>query len=58
MRHHQNFPELGTGGRNAMAGPIYYPEFYPKETRMPDYYNGKLIFYDWIRGWVKAVTYE
>jgi len=50
------FPELGTGGRNAMAGPIYYPEFYPKETRMPDYYNGKLIFYDWIRGWVKAVT--
>ncbi len=51
-----DFPELGTGGRNAMAGPVYYPEFYPKETRMPDYYQGKLMFYDWIRGWVKAVT--
>ncbi|HLO81934.1 MAG TPA: ThuA domain-containing protein, partial [Chitinophagaceae bacterium] len=51
-----DFPEVGTGGRNAMAGPIYYPEFYPKETRYPDYYKGKLFFYDWIRGWVKAVT--
>ncbi|MFZ9661649.1 MAG: ThuA domain-containing protein, partial [Chitinophagaceae bacterium] len=51
-----DFPELGTGGRNAMAGPIYYPEFYPKETRFPDYYAGKLFFYDWIRGWVKAVS--
>jgi glucose/arabinose dehydrogenase/cytochrome c551/c552 len=50
------FPELGTGGRNAMAGPVYYPEFYPKETRFPDYYHGKLFFYDWIRGWIKAVT--
>jgi glucose/arabinose dehydrogenase/cytochrome c551/c552/type 1 glutamine amidotransferase len=50
------FPELGTGGRNAMAGPIYYPEHYPKDSRFPDYYAGKLFFYDWIRGWVKAVT--
>ena len=51
-----DFPELGTGGRNAMAGPIYYPEFYPKATRMPDYYAGKMFFYEWIRGWVKALT--
>lgn len=51
-----DFPEVGTGGRNAMAGPVYYPEFYPKETRYPEYYAGKLFFYDWIRGWVKAVT--
>jgi glucose/arabinose dehydrogenase/cytochrome c551/c552/type 1 glutamine amidotransferase len=51
-----DFPEVGTGGRNAMAGPVYYPEFYPKETRYPDYYAGKLFFYDWIRGWVKAVS--
>src|SRR5690606_27882336 len=31
-------------------------DMYPKETRLPDYYNGKLIIYDWIRGWIKAVT--
>lgn len=51
-----DFPQVGTGGRNAMAGPVYYTDMYPKETRLPDYYNGKLIIYDWIRGWVKAVT--
>jgi glucose/arabinose dehydrogenase/cytochrome c551/c552 len=51
-----DFPQLGTGGRNAMVGPVYYTDLYPKETRLPDYYNGKLIISDWIRGWLKAVT--
>ena len=53
-----DFPEVGTGGRNAMAGPIYYPEYYPKATRYPDYFNGKLMFYEWIRGWVKMVSMD
>jgi cytochrome c len=52
------FPELGTGGRNAMAGPVYYTDMYPEATRYPDYYNGKLFIYDWIRGWIKAVTLQ
>ena len=51
-----DFPQVGTGGRNAMAGPVYYTDMYPEETRLPDYYNGKLIIYDWIRGWIKAVS--
>lgn len=51
-----DFPQVGTGGRNAMAGPVYYTDMFPKETRLPDYYNGKLLIYDWIRGWIKAVT--
>ena len=51
-----DFPQVGTGGRNAMAGPVYYTDAWPKETRLPDYYNGKLLIYDWIRGWIKAVT--
>lgn len=50
------FPQVGTGGRNAMAGPVYYTDMWPKETRYPDYYNGKLFIYDWIRGWIKVVT--
>ncbi|MEO6290008.1 MAG: ThuA domain-containing protein [Ginsengibacter sp.] len=50
------FPQVGTGGRNAMAGPVYYADDFPKETRFPDYYNKKLFIYDWIRGWIKAVT--
>lgn len=53
-----DFPQVGTGGRNAMAGPVYYTDMYPRETRLPDYYNGKLIIYEWIRGWVKAVTLQ
>ena len=53
-----DFPQVGTGGRNAMTGPVYYTDMFPKETRLPDYYNGKLIIYDWIRGWIKAVTLQ
>lgn len=53
-----DFPEVGTGGRNAMAGPVYYTDMFPKETRLPDYYDGKLFIYDWIRGWIKAVTMQ
>ncbi|MEJ7692927.1 ThuA domain-containing protein, partial [Daejeonella sp.] len=52
----KEFPQVGTGGRNAEAGPVYHSELYPKETRYPDYYDNKLFMYDWIRGWVKAVT--
>jgi cytochrome c len=51
-----DFPEVGTGGRNAMAGPVYYTDLYPDSTRLPDYYNGKFIIYEWMRGWMKAVT--
>jgi glucose/arabinose dehydrogenase len=52
----KDFPEMGTGGRTAMAGPVYYSELYPSDTRMPDYYNGKLFIYDWVRNFIKAVT--
>lgn len=53
-----DFPQLGTGGRNAMAGPVYYSDMYPAESRMPDYFDGKLFIYDWIRGWIKVVTMQ
>ena len=52
------FPQLGSGGRNAMTGPVYYPEYFPKETRYPDYYKGKLFIYDWMRNWIKAVSMD
>ena len=54
-----DFPQVGTGGRNAMAGPVYYTDLFPHAaTRLPEYYNGKLLIYDWIRGWIKAVTLQ
>ncbi|SEK93150.1 ThuA domain-containing protein [Parapedobacter koreensis] len=51
-----DFPQVGTGGRNAMAGPVYHVDRFPKATRYPDYYDDKLVIYDWVRGWVKVVT--
>ncbi|MDX1910381.1 MAG: ThuA domain-containing protein [Saprospiraceae bacterium] len=54
----RDFPILGTGGRNAMAGPVYYADQYPASTRFPDYYDGKVIVYDWMRSWLMAVTLD
>jgi glucose/arabinose dehydrogenase/cytochrome c551/c552 len=50
------FPQLGSGGRCAMGGPVFHSDLYPDSTRLPDYYNGKLFIYDWVRGWFKVVT--
>lgn len=52
----KEFPQVGTGGRTAMAGPVYHSELYPKETRYPDHYNNKLFIYEWIRNWIKVVS--
>ncbi|WP_119080678.1 ThuA domain-containing protein [Chitinophaga alhagiae] len=52
----QDFPVLGTGGRTAMAGPVYHVKDYPEATRYPRYYDGKLFIYDWMRNWIMAVT--
>ncbi len=50
------FPQLGSGGRNAMAGPVYYSDQYPNGGLLPEYYDGKVIIYDWMRGWMMAVS--
>lgn len=52
------FPEVGTGGRNAMAGPTYHSEYFPAATRYPSYYDNKVLFYEWIRGFFKWVTLD
>tara|TARA_R110002033_G_scaffold169897_3_gene211256 strand:- start:14007 stop:17444 length:3438 start_codon:yes stop_codon:yes gene_type:complete len=51
------FPLVGTGGRNAMAGPIFYSEdFKNSERAFPKYYDGKLFAYDWMRGWIMSIS--
>ncbi|TAE48032.1 MAG: PKD domain-containing protein [Bacteroidetes bacterium] len=53
------FPITGKGSRNAMAGPVYYSQFFSNpETRFPEYYNGKLFVYDFMRDWILAVTMD
>ncbi|GLR17716.1 hypothetical protein GCM10007940_23310 [Portibacter lacus] len=53
----EEFPLVGAGGRNAMAGFVYHYDDYPEsEHKLPKYYDGKLFTYDWIRGWFMATT--
>ncbi len=42
-----------------MAGPVYYSDRYVKAPyKLPDYYNGKLFIFEWIRKWIMAVTLD
>ncbi len=53
------FPLVGSGGRNAMAGPVYYYDDYPaSDVKFPRYYDGKLFIYDWVRDWIAVVTMD
>ena len=52
-----DFPQLEDGSRNAMAGPVFYSDIYPKSSSLPAYFDGKLLVYDWMRGWVFTVHF-
>jgi cytochrome c len=53
------FPLVGSGGRNAMAGPVFYADdFKGAEHSFPSYYDKKLFIYEWMRGWIMAVTMD
>ncbi len=55
----EDFPLVGSGARNAMAGPVYHAEDFKGAARaFPDYYDGKLLIYDWMRGWIMAITMD
>ncbi|MEZ4850728.1 MAG: ThuA domain-containing protein [Bacteroidia bacterium] len=55
----EEFPQLGTGGRSAMAGPVYHKEDFQGAARpFPDYYDGKWLIFEWMRGWIMAVTFD
>jgi glucose/arabinose dehydrogenase len=55
-RESADFPQVGSGGRTAMAGPVYRADRYRGPGALPRYYDGKLFIYEWIRGWMKVVT--
>lgn len=57
--HSPEFPIVGAGGRTAMAGPVFYADDYtPVEHAFPDYYDGKLLIYEWMRDWILAATLD
>ncbi len=51
------FPEVGGGGRTAMAGPVYrYALFADAASPFPQWFDNKLFIYEWMRGWINTVT--
>ncbi len=55
----EEFPELGAGGRSAMAGPIYQHDPETVGPRgLPAYFDGSLFFYEWARNGVKEVRFD
>jgi cytochrome c len=50
------FPELGSGGRSACAGPVY--NFNPQlnsGTKFPAAWDRCLFIFEWTRNWIKVV---
>ncbi|MET3113213.1 cytochrome c [Pedobacter sp. CG_S7] len=55
----KKFPLVGNGGASIMAGPVFYSsEYADKPYKLAEYYDGKLFIFEWIRGWIMAVTLD
>jgi cytochrome c len=54
----EKFPELGTGAKSAVGGPVYHRgDFKPDAKRpFPAYYEGKWLAADFERGWIMAIA--
>lgn len=50
------WPELGAGGRCAMAGPVFhYDPDRATEASLPASFDNTLFIYEWARNWIMAV---
>ncbi len=53
------FPELGQGGRSAMAGEFYtFDTDSNSESNFPDYFDNTLFIFDWMRNWVMSLRFD
>ncbi len=53
------FPWLGKGGVNPMAGPVFHASDFPNaDEKFPDYFEDKLFVYEWMRDWIYVVTLD
>ncbi|MEM6415278.1 MAG: ThuA domain-containing protein [Pseudomonadota bacterium] len=52
------FPELGAGARNALVVDVYRRPKEPAENAYPSYYEGKLFISDFMRRWIKVVSFR
>ena len=55
----ERFPELGTGGIGPMAGPAYdYSKRNRSRIKWPKQFDGKPLFYEWTRDYIKAFSLD
>ena len=53
------FPEVGTGARCAVGGPIYHEDNFSSAKRpYPAYYEGKWLAADLSRGWIMSISID
>lgn len=52
----EEFPWLGKGGVNPMAGPVFHADDYAEG--FPAYFENKLFVYEWMRDWIYVVTLD
>ena len=54
-----DFPEMETGGRTAMGGPIYHLDAQEGSARqLPEYYDDTVFIYEWSRNWIREVKLD
>ncbi len=55
----EDFPLVGSSGRSATGGPVFHKSDFPNGQRVfPDYYEGKWLITDFMRGWIMSVTMD
>ncbi|TKC09589.1 PQQ-dependent sugar dehydrogenase [Pedobacter frigoris] len=55
----EEFPEMGSGGRSAVGGPIFHKSDFKQTAKVfPHYFEGKWLITDWVRGWLLLVTLD
>ena len=53
------FPLVGSSGRSATGGPVFRKADFKNAPRsFPDYYEGKWLAVDFMRGWIMAITMD
>lgn len=55
----EEFPWMGAGGINPMAGPVYHASDQPHaKNPFPEYFENKLFLYEWMRDWIYVITLD
>ena len=55
----EEFPWMGDGGINPMAGPVFHASDQPNaKEQFPEYFEDKLFLYEWMRDWIYVITLD